>query len=263
MSEVITNPGYYAIIPASVRYDERVCPNAKLLFGEITALTNSKGYCWATNDYFAKLYSVNRKTISRWVQQLVSAGHLKSNIRFKKNTKQVEKRQLKICTPIYRIVDTPPQNSGEGMDKIMDTPIHKIVEENNTSKNITINNTINSIGSAGTSAKKDTFLFNECRHYWLTEVHAGWSFDGSQGKALKSLISKLKASLKNAGNDVTDNSTLDAFKILMQALPEWFRDKELNVINSKYNEIINQIKNSKNGTTNNKRANAYTNSIFA
>ena len=31
------NPSYYAIIPASVRYSD-IIPNAKLLFGEITAL---------------------------------------------------------------------------------------------------------------------------------------------------------------------------------------------------------------------------------
>ena len=33
-------PSYYAIIPANVRYDKRLTDKAKLLYGEITCLTN-------------------------------------------------------------------------------------------------------------------------------------------------------------------------------------------------------------------------------
>ena len=58
---------YYAIIPANVRYDKDLPANAKLLYGEITALCNEKGICWATNDYFAKLYDVSKTSISKWI----------------------------------------------------------------------------------------------------------------------------------------------------------------------------------------------------
>ena len=68
--EESNNRSYYAIIPANVRYDKDLPPNAKLLYGEITALCNEKGYCWATNNYFASLYSVGKKSITRWISSL-------------------------------------------------------------------------------------------------------------------------------------------------------------------------------------------------
>ena len=45
---------YYAVIPAYVRYDKDLTPNAKLMFGELTALSNDKGYCYASNKYFSE-----------------------------------------------------------------------------------------------------------------------------------------------------------------------------------------------------------------
>ena len=70
------SPNYYAIIPANVRYDKRLKPNAKLLYGEITSLTNKEGYCWADNAYFADLFEVSTETISRWISQLANYGYI-------------------------------------------------------------------------------------------------------------------------------------------------------------------------------------------
>lgn len=69
-------PSYYAIIPADVRYSS-LPPNAKLLFGEITALCNKEGFCWAGNSYFATLYKVSPKTVSDWVSSLSKMGFIK------------------------------------------------------------------------------------------------------------------------------------------------------------------------------------------
>jgi len=87
-------PSYYAIIPANVRYCESLSPNEKLLYGEITALSNKEGYCWASNGYFAKLYAVSKRSITRWLEKLNSEGFITVEYEFFKGTKQLEKRKL-------------------------------------------------------------------------------------------------------------------------------------------------------------------------
>lgn len=129
MSEPIRS--YYAIIPASVRYDQRLKPNAKLLYGEITALCNEKGFCWATNDYFSELYGVSKTSISKWISNLVSCGYLSMNIEYKENTKQILKRYL-------TIVQYP-------IEEKFNTPIEEKFKDNNTVINTTINNNIMSV----------------------------------------------------------------------------------------------------------------------
>ena len=99
---------YYAIIPANVRYDKDLSANAKLLYGEITALSNGEGYCWATNSYFANLYNVSNETISRWISQLIKKGYIKSVIIYKNGTKEIDLRKLYVGNiPIDENVNTP------------------------------------------------------------------------------------------------------------------------------------------------------------
>ena len=87
-------PSYYAIIPANVRYAD-IKANAKLLYGEITALSNQKGYCWSSNNYFAELYGVSKNTISLWINQLKKHGFIHVEVIRDKN-KQVIKRTMSI-----------------------------------------------------------------------------------------------------------------------------------------------------------------------
>lgn len=91
-------PSYYAIIPANVRYDQNLPGKAILLYGEITALCNQKGYCWASNDYFAKLYGVNSKSIQRWIKNLEDQGYISREVFYKKGTKEIERRNIRLNT---------------------------------------------------------------------------------------------------------------------------------------------------------------------
>ena len=77
-------PNYYAIIPAEVRYNPNINANEKLLYGEISALSNKYGYCIATNEYFALLYNVSTRTITDWIKALEDMTYLSSEIEVKR-----------------------------------------------------------------------------------------------------------------------------------------------------------------------------------
>ena len=117
---------YYAIIPANVRYDKDLNPNAKLLYGEITALCNEKGFCWATNEYFAELYDVSKTSISKWISLLVQKGYINSEIIYKEGTKEILNRYLSLVK--YPI------------EEKLNRGIEEKLKDNNTYNNNTFNN---------------------------------------------------------------------------------------------------------------------------
>ena len=132
----MTKPNYYAVIPAEVRYAKGITPNAKLLYAEITALSQKDGSCWASNKYFSKLYNVSSVTISRWISSLAKKGFINREIVYKKGTKEIDKRYLQLCKG--------------GINEDVGNPINKNVKDNNTS----INNT-----SINISNRKNEFVF--------------------------------------------------------------------------------------------------------
>lgn len=135
------HPSYYSVTPATVRYDHRLKPNEKLLFGEITALSNVKGYCYSTNKYFSKLYGVTVQTVSEWINHLKELGYLK--VEMIKDGKAIKERHL------YPVVDAPIQEnlnrgySGKaegGIQENLNRGIREKPKENITSINTTSKN---------------------------------------------------------------------------------------------------------------------------
>ena len=187
---------YYAIIPAEVRYDKDLAPNAKLLYGEITALCNDKGYCWATNQYFADLYKVSKITVSRWISTLNKKGYISIDTLYREGTKELIGRHIYIVnTPINKNVNRYIKNDLEGVNKIVNTPINKNVKENNTSINNTFNN------------KKDVYTrkhkYGEYQHVLLTDeehTHLVELYGSSLDEHIKILDEYIETSGKNYKN---------------------------------------------------------------
>ena len=132
--EINEKPSFYAVLPAYVRYEKRLKPAERLLFAEISALTNKFGYCTASNGYFADLYETRKETVSKWISHLSELGFLRLEMVYE--GKQIKGRKIwideKVMTPIdekvkgnntrlnnTRINNTPlPPNAGNGKDDL-------------------------------------------------------------------------------------------------------------------------------------------------
>ena len=130
-------PGYYGILPANIRYDKNLKPMEKIMYSELTALSNKNGYCNATNSYFAELYEVSKNTVSLWIGDLEKAGYIKTKLIYETGTKIIKERRIYIADPITKNNDTYHEKEVDPITKNNDTPITKNREDNNTS----INNT--------------------------------------------------------------------------------------------------------------------------
>lgn len=139
MSEI--NKGYYAIIPASIRYDNDIPANAKLFYAEITALCNEKGYCWANNNYFAELYDVSDRTIGRWISLLCKKEYIVTEYKYKAGTKEILKRYIKLFRSPSTEISEGEEGSVLGGDKNVSTYRQKCPIGGD--KNVRDNNIIN------------------------------------------------------------------------------------------------------------------------
>lgn len=100
---------------------------------------------------------------------------------------------------------------------------------------------------------KDKSLYQLAVDFWLNEFHSGWNFKAVHGKKMKSILEDLRRRLKSSGKDCEDSDVLDAFKKFCLNLPPFYQDKDLSILESKMNEIIEEIKKKKD--TEQKKAN--------
>lgn len=196
MNEQIEKKSYYAIIPANVRYDRQLTPNAKLLYGEITALCNERGYCWSNNEYFANLYEVSKTSISKWIASLIDGGYIQSRLLYKEGTKEILNRHISLVAyPMQEKLNRP-------IEVLLTTPIEENFKDNSTvSNNTTVNNTVNN-----TTKLYDDFLF-------ILNLVLKKNYKGCN-KSRKAFPVRLKEGFKlNDFKIAISNASLDGFHI--------------------------------------------------
>ena len=186
-------PNYYAVIPANVRYDEDLKANAKLLYGEITALTYKTGICYASNNYFARLYQVDASAISKWVKNLQDKNYISVN--YVKENNQIIRREIRIV----------------GIDKYQ----YVLTKDNGgyCQKNKENNTSINNTSIKENVKRKDYFedeelnnLFNEFLEQRKKQKAV------NSDRAIKLLINKLEPYEDDIKKQMIEQSILNSWK---------------------------------------------------
>lgn len=133
-------PAFFAILPAAVRYDKRLKPMERILYGEITALADQTGYCYASNRYFIELYGVTDRAVQKWIKDLAACGYITVEVLGGAGQGRCERRM----TPLFGLWDvrhTPEQKFGDTPEQKFAPPPNKssgrTIQDNNTSNNNT------------------------------------------------------------------------------------------------------------------------------
>lgn len=221
---MVDQPNYYSIIPANVRYDEKLKPNEKLLYGEITALANKNGYCWAENHYFANLYDVTKTTVSRWISNLENQGYVKTKLIYRDRSKQVSKRHIYITDPLLTKKSIPPiQNNQYPIDE------KRKEELNTTSTNTT------SINKDHSPAKAEHAPYKSIIGY----------LNQKTGKRYSHTANKNKDLIKARWNEGFREE--DFKKVIDKKTEEWLGDEKMKqylrpvtLFSNKFDEYLNQ-----------------------
>ena len=123
-------PSYYAILEAEVRYDKNISSTAKLIYAEITALTQKEGYAWATNKYFADNFDLSAGQVSRIISQLADCDYISVEILDQYKRKITLRKNIK-----------PLRKNAGGVTQKAQGGVTQKAQDNNTSSNNKTNNT--------------------------------------------------------------------------------------------------------------------------
>ena len=224
---------YYAIIPANVRYDDSLIPSAKLLYGEITALCNEKGYCWASNEYFANQYKVSKPTIQNWLKSLEEKGYIYREVKYKVGSKEIEARYIRIL--------------GGGHQENLVGGHQEIYQDNNTSINNTFNNTKEYIRDLPplkkSKAKPIRHKYGEYKNVLLSDeqmeklkiefpndyqerIERLSEYCESSGKTYKNYLATIRSWARKEKSEPKNTSSAYKRTGRREKLPEWAIDQE-------------------------------------
>ncbi|SUU92194.1 Conserved phage C-terminus (Phg_2220_C) [Anaerococcus octavius] len=201
------NPDYFTVIPAIVRYDDKLRANEKILYSEILTLSRKNGYCYASNKYLSDLYGVSITIISRWINSLIKYGYLVSENEYKAGTNYILRRKL-YPTNVKDILN----KSSTYIEQTFNNDIEQKFKDNNTS----INDMNNKKSNNSRADEKNDELIDQVVNY-LNE---------KTGKDFKATTKQTVSLIKARARD--GNSFDDFKKVIDTKTNQWLSNPDMN-----------------------------------
>jgi len=135
MKNSFSLPNFYTVIPSYVRYNRALSWFDMIFYAEIVAMTNVKGYCWASNSYFEMVFNVSDRTVRRSLSVLSEANLVSIQIDQANGNQRY----------IYLVLDPTDKNVRTPMDKnVRPLSFSKEKDTNNIINNTVIKPAFNS-----------------------------------------------------------------------------------------------------------------------
>ena len=128
---------WFSNVPSRYLIAKDISSTQKLLIGLISGLSNIKGYCFASNEYFSDLLSVNKATISQAISDLEKKEYI-TRVIYRNEKQQVEQRILMLR--LDKFSDIPLPEKLNTLPKKNYIPPSKNLKDNSKNNNKINNN---------------------------------------------------------------------------------------------------------------------------
>ena len=84
-------------IPKEIWHLKDLNITEKIVLSMVNTLSEQDEWCFANNEYFAKLLNLSKGRVSKIINILVKKGYLETNFSYYTEMQKVEKRKIKVC----------------------------------------------------------------------------------------------------------------------------------------------------------------------
>lgn len=207
-----------------------------------------KGWCYKSRPSLASDIGVSKQSVLNILKALELKGFI---------LKDQKTNYLKSTEKWFVVYFIGGQDSLPPSQESLPLGGQKSLPNNNN-----IDNNIKETNSIDTESEKNSVLgtnklfedqkksaYSMIVDFWMKDFHPDFYFSATSGKKLKSIITKIKALLVKHNDIQTDDRVADFFKMTCHNLPDFYKNKDLDMIDSKFNEIVQELKKNKNGIT--------------